>query len=541
MIDVAELDIFFSGQDDIVLLEKFTLHKDNHIDGGVYSGKISMNGISKDDLLFNVRVPMSYPFSNDSISIRFVCLNKIGLKHQNSDNSICIVTPKNVNAISRLKNEIALLKEWRDVYYIGDKVDERYDYLVTDYRDGASYLFTNLDKKFSKGQYGEFKYVELINHTWVSPGIDAEQALITEIGKFKCAWSTLVHKKKQKTGWYVFIDQEPLGNGIKIASNWSDLLHYLPEGFKKALCDFKNSKSNSIPVLRILLGYNIPRTNEIHWQLIKIAKQDIPIRGVKDNNSWISELSHEQEIYWSKTYNASYDRFFGRGMLPSQLANAKVLICGAGAIGSSLANILCRGGLKDLHISDNDLIEPGNICRSDYLLLENNLMKSDAMVRMLRATSPYIEAYVVDKVPKNLSASEKSKTEKLLSRYDYIFDCTSDTELSWVFDNLNLPGAVINISISNKARELVCVTGNSVSKDKHIIFEKLNQNESLLFYEGTGCWSPTFEASFWDINSLLNLAVKNIAIKTENSERLQTFVIKQNATSSTINLMTIDY
>jgi hypothetical protein len=108
-------------------------------------------------------------------------------------------------------------------------------------------------------------------------------------------------------------------------------------------------------------------------------------------------------------------------------------------------------------------------------------------------------------------------------------------------DNLSLPGTVINISISNKARELVCVTGKSISNDKQVIFEKLNQDENLLFYEGTGCWSPTFQASFFDINSLLNLAVKNISLKTINSERLQTFIIKQNVTSSTINLVTIDY
>lgn len=541
MIDATELDMFFSDQEDVALLEKFTFRKDDHIDGGVYCGKISMNGVTNDDLVFDVRVPMSYPLSNDSISIRFVCLNKTGLKHQNSDNSICIVTPKNTSAISRLKNEMSLLKEWRDVYYIGDKVDERYDYLITDYKDAASYLFTDLNGKFSNGQFGEFKYVELINHTWVNPGIDAEQALITEIGDKRCSWSDLIHKRKQKIGWYVFIEREPLGEGTKIAKKWSDLLQYLPERFKKALCDYKNAKSHAVPTLKILLGYNIPTTDEIHWQLIKIAKKDIPIRGIKNGDGWASELSHEQEIFWSKTHNASYKRYFGRGMLPDKLANAKVLICGAGALGSSLANILCRGGLRRLHISDNDFIEPGNICRADFVLLENNMMKSEAITRMLRATSPYIEAYPVDRISKNLSANEKTRTEKALGTYDYIFDCTSDTELSWVFDNLSLSGTVINISISNKARELVCVTGKSISNDKQVIFEKLNQDESFLFYEGTGCWSPTFEASFFDINSLLNLAVKNITLKIINNERLQTFVIKQNVTASTINLVTIDY
>lgn len=541
MIDIAELDRFFSSQQEITLIDKFTFQKGGHIDGGAFFGKIIMSGVCKDDLQFHVCVPMSYPLSNDTISIRFICLNKAGLRHQNSDNSICIVTSKNSVAIERLKNEITLLKEWRDRYYIGDTVDERYDYLVTDYKDGACYLFTDVEGKFSKGQFGEFKYVELINHSWINSSIDSEQSLVTEIGTHKCSWSALVHRRKQKIGRYVFIEDEPLGEGTKIASNWSQLLRYLPDGFLKSLCDFKNSKDNSHSAIRILLGYRIPRSNEIHWQLIKIAKQDIPIKGVKINGKWVSELAHFQEIHWSKTHNGSYDRFFGRGMLPEKLANAKVLICGAGAIGSSLGNILCRGGLKWLDICDNDLIEPGNICRSNYLLLENNLLKSDAMVRILRATSPYIDVHAIDRISKGLTSDEKKKSERVLAKYDYIFDCTSDTELSWVFDNLQLPGEVVNLSISNKARELVSVTSKTISNDKHIIFEKLNQDENLQFYEGTGCWSPTFEASLFDINCLLNLAIKNIALKLTNNEVLRTFIIKQEVISGTINLTTIDY
>jgi len=73
------------------------------------------------------------------------------------------------------------------------------------------------------------------------------------------------------------------------------------------------------------------------------------------------------------------------------------------------------------------------------------------------------------------------------------------------------------------------------------LFHKIDQGEELLVYEGTGCWSPTFTASYFDINSLLNLAVKNLNKQFINNNRFNSFAIHIQDNDSTFNLITIDY
>jgi hypothetical protein len=75
---------------------------------------------------------------------------------------------------------------------------------------------------------------------------------------------------------------------------------------------------------------------------------------------------------------------------------------------------------------------------------------------------------------------------------------------------------------------------------KAAIFSKLAV-PSDNFYEGTGCWNSTFEASYFDINAMLNLAVKNINGWLENGRPLHSFVIKSEEQNNNISLKVIDF
>jgi len=115
-------------------------------------------------------------------------------------------------------------------------------------------------------------------------------------------------------------------------------------------------------------------------------------------------------------------------------------------------------------------------------------------------------------------------------------------ELAWVLDRLKLDNTVINLSITNEAKELVCVTGgHHVAAEKAQICSKLKMDEPELIYEGTGCWSPTFKASYFDVNSLLNLAVKNIHAQSMSGRSVHSFVIKTEQLNDSISLKIDDY
>ena len=76
---------------------------------------------------------------------------------------------------------------------------------------------------------------------------------------------------------------------------------------------------------------------------------DLPIEPVRvgtgKNRLWFTDFRQGQ-IQWAETVDISYKYFFGRGAMPIELANKKMLIMGVGAIGSILAETLTRCGAK---------------------------------------------------------------------------------------------------------------------------------------------------------------------------------------------------
>jgi len=102
----------------------------------------------------------------------------------------------------------------------------------------------------------------------------------------------------------------------------------------------------------------------------------------------------------------------------SKLANANILIVGLGGVGAYTAEMLCRAGVGNLHIIDNDIISPSNINRQ-LLALHSNIGKSKVQLmkdRLLdinpalkiKAEEIYITYDITDKI--------------LDSDYDYIVD-----------------------------------------------------------------------------------------------------------------------
>ncbi|MDL2239150.1 ThiF family adenylyltransferase [Bacteroidales bacterium OttesenSCG-928-K03] len=526
------LNAFWRSCIDIQLIQEFNIKDDG------FWGCIQMDASPKEHLIFDVKVPLSYPLSNDSISTRFYCQNDISCSHVNLDNSICFFTPKHNDFEERLKLEETLLKEWRDTYYINEMKDDRYEYLITDYSNNDVFFFTDIDYNFKKGEYGEFTFT-IHNEIPIKP-IPIRNFYIKTIGKVNCKWAEQIHSSTLNCiGLYYFMDEEPVSKCRWIAKNWDEIDTLVNQRFKKYLYDIKHDGTKD-SLLCILIGYKISAT-EIHWQMIQITKNKIPVKGIKKAPGYYEYFFEKELISWSRTVNCSYNRYFGRGALPPEISDKKILIIGTGAIGSSLAKILVKGGLRDITLCDIDCVETGNICRSEYSISHIQSPKVLALMGTLSEISPFVNIYIIDPVNKRLDIEYREQTIERLKHYDLIFDCSSDSELAYVFNELEIKNTIINISISNKANDLVCAVGTDFAHEKAIIFENLETTENLHFYEGTGCWHPTFEASYYDINGMLNLAIQNIANKISSNIPLSTFVIKKQIKNNSINLETIDY
>lgn len=98
---------------------------------------------------------------------------------------------------------------------------------------------------------------------------------------------------------------------------------------------------------------------------------------------------------------------------------AKVFVCGAGALGSNLINILCRQGYEKVSVIDMDRVEKHNVANQLYTLRDVGQKKANALKGiMLQSIKVKINA-----IDKELSSSN---TNKFLSNQDVIVD---------VFDN----------------------------------------------------------------------------------------------------------
>lgn len=87
------------------------------------------------------------------------------------------------------------------------------------------------------------------------------------------------------------------------------------------------------------------------------------------------------------------------------LAAARVCLCGAGAVGSTLADALARQGVRSLRVIDRDRVEPHNTATQVYLAEHAGQWKVEALKDLLfRAAGVEIEA-----VRKELTAENAGK------------------------------------------------------------------------------------------------------------------------------------
>ena len=129
--------------------------------------------------------------------------------------------------------------------------------------------------------------------------------------------------------------------------------------------------------------------------------------------------------------------------------------------------------------------------------------------------------------------------ESFLNSYDIIFDCTTDNDLMYVLDQLSLNCDLINLSITNHARDLVCAFHPNIYHPVNLLFSEILKNKTDDLYEPTGCWSPTFKASYNDINMLASCAMNKINRIYSQKDQKSNFIISSEEDQLSIKIKEI--
>ncbi|MDD4354018.1 MAG: ThiF family adenylyltransferase [Candidatus Nanoarchaeia archaeon] len=516
---------FFNEQTGVNLITKFTLVS------LTCTGEIEVT-IEDISLNFKVEIPDYFPFSYKGFCVRFTNPDLIGYPHFGS--YLCVHTSSTSDPSEKLQFELNGLRSWIKDYYIDKKTDGNYEYLQIPYQKlpnaikVQSFLFQDSKNEFKKNSFGLFQYTHLGNEIYFINQFDCNPQIIN------LNWSNHINNQLPKNrGLWVFVENEPIVRKKIIACKWNEIERYFDYQSKQFLVrlhetQLEKNEKNRKQFFPLLIGYKISDKNitTIHWEAAIIDLKDFFIKNDFDRKSRITNYSFlNKKILWQKTINCSYHRFFGRGKFADEFSTKNILIIGIGAIGSSLAKLLIKGGVIELTITDIDSVEQGNLCRAEYALYDIGINKTSSLQMQLSMISPYVNINVinVNKYPVNSDNFKSVKT--ILKKYDLIFDCSTDNEMALMLDKMEFNNKVINFSITNKAKEFLCITGSDIAEMKYHIVKQLDYKPAL-FYEGIGCHYPTFEASYLDINTHLFYAMKQIIHSIGNKLTLKSFVIK---------------
>lgn len=238
-------------------------------------------------------------------------------------------------------------------------------------------------------------------------------------------------------------------------------------------------------------------------------------------------------------------QFFGRGVLSERLQGKKIALVGLGALGSIVAESLARSGVTVLGLWDNDIVEPGNICRSTYQLPDLGESKVDALKKKILSINPFIKAkeikdngywhqhdnvnvftYEGGSFYGNINYSNQEDSIKQIKDYDLIIDCTGSNELLHFISYAIPETDVVSLCITNHSSNLLCISskdGNPFELRKAYL-SRIEQDTKNFYLEGSGCYSPTFLATNSDIASLLNLFVRELNQRVVHDEVLHSTI-----------------
>ena len=548
--NINEINTIVSEIPYVEIIEEFK-KVDFYLEGKVAVLKI--DGLST-SIEFVINIFPQYPLKHhQSESIKFINKDLIEYNHVMGDGSICIHTLHSPVLKKKINSDFDSLKEWIIKYYLNKDEDIHYEHIIVDEKvfDNDlyySYQFTDLDYKFNKGDFGEVDLALLKKGVYKEKNINnyIVQSFQSKDGvKIECQWNSAYKNLNQNSmGVFLFIEDTPALNKRFAFSNWLDFEKYFPDKFLEFLYSFNITHIKKYPkaIVPIFIGYRTVK-DEIHWLVSMCSMDNFPIMGVKEKNIWKSQLI-DKKINWGISRNSSYKYLFGRGTFCEQITNSRILIIGVGAIGSIVAKTLVKSGARSIDLVDYDVKEPENVCRSEYQFSTGLTNKVDELTDSLFSNSPFVEVNIGKKeyfesIIKTFHREEESKKdfEKVLSEYDVIFNCSADSDLMYILSKLNFNCDLINLSITNHAKDLVCAFHPNIYRFVNNQFIDVLQNDIDDLYNPTGCWSPTFRGSYNDINLLVQFALKHINKKYKGNLKKNNFTLSvEEIDNLTINL-----
>ena len=279
----------------------------------------------------------------------------------------------------------------------------------------------------------------------------------------------------------------------------------------------------------LLIGFPIPdkiggSNLRMHWlALLLPGNPDEPQPGFRNNEKgrWQAYrhtgICDPAPLNWLPTENWHYDEVSVRGRLNSVAARSDLLVIGAGALGSVLAEMLARAGIGEITIIDPDHIEAGNLVR--HTLLASDIGQPKALTLAARLNAATLHASIAG-INAAFPPTDVESAVRI-NACDVVIDTTGDDKAATAMGNF-LWGRVktfVSVSLGIHACRLFCFTArgpafpNAEFRNRlqpWLLLESSEYDVDDLPRDGPGCWHPRHPARIDDVWMMAAAAVRLI-------------------------------
>lgn len=322
--------------------------------------------------------------------------------------------------------------------------------------------------------------------------------------------------------------------------NWNEVLEYADEQgihFPALLRQTTSAIRDGNPHY-VLLGFPIPRTigetpSRYAWVAFLLPALTVPRqRGRRapafpgfrpEAGAWIADrtlggLANAVALPWVRTENWHPDELAARGRFDGGLASRGIVLLGAGALGSILADLLVRAGATRLTILDDGRVEAGNLARHVLTMTEVGARKASSLAERLNRVSPNARVVGLD-----MSFPPSSPAVEAIRNADLVIDATtSDTVISALgnFDwGRDMTFASVSFSYGAELLYLYLAAGPTFPgehfREALRPWIKADERPPEDFpHEGIGCWSSVFPARADDVALLAAVAARQLDERT---------------------------
>lgn len=336
-------------------------------------------------------------------------------------------------------------------------------------------------------------------------------------------WSpSMLGKGSTSDAVWLVLPEMPVVNPWQAPSSWLELNERLAANhikLEKLLVEMGHAARRSprrAPPKLILLGFPIAdrvglEPSRLHWLAIRfpsLANKTARRNGFRscerNHRNWDAEVATSKDpLKWHRTANWASDQLRTRGAAENEMCRRRILLIGAGSLGSSIAENLLRMGVCALGILDYDWVMMGNLSRHTLSMQAVGHKKAKALAAHLNECMPDAKVRAFDIV----FPPDNEQLKQTVRSYDVIVDCTGDDEVldamasfDWKSEKL-----FVSLAMTWRAEGLFAYAASESSfpaidaKSKFADSPTPPFNELDAQIEGIGCWHAVFPATADDV------------------------------------------